>query len=166
MGEELRLHQKEKSMKFEYHGQVYFDESAGKKKVKLLNTDQPGIDIQKYDEGDRVVMKLETFYRKMSKDQRGALHWYFDEIAKFTGHTKDEIKEMLKAKFLLVPMTDANGNEVVDARTGQVEMVVKETRSLSTVETMAFMAEIKEWAWEVLQLFLPEPDKNWKLNLK
>lgn len=152
-------------MKHEFLGQIYINES-GKKKIKLLDADSIDRAVDKYEEGDRIVLKLETFYRKRSKDQNSALHWYFSKMADETGHSLDEIKEMMKMKFLKTPMTDANGNEVVDADSGEVEMVIRETKSLSTVEFMEFMDNVRAWSERVLGVELPPPDKNWKLNLK
>lgn len=152
-------------MKSQYFGQIYLDES-GKKKLKLLNPEQMILDIDRYDVGDKIIMKLETFYRKRSKLQNDTLHWYFQTLADETGHLPAEIKEMMKFKFLKVPMTDRNGNEVVDSETGNVEMTVRETKSLTTVECMTFVEDIREWSDRVLGVFLPEPDKNWRLNLK
>lgn len=153
-------------MKHEFFGQIYLDEQTNKKRVKLFQTDLMVDAVQRYDVGDRVIMKLETFYRVRTKKQQSVMHWYFGAIADHTGHTLDEIKQMMKFKFLRVPMTDALGNEVVDSSTGEVEMITKETRSLTTIESSEFCQQIRTWAYDVLNMELPEPDANWKLQLK
>ncbi len=152
-------------MEFEYFGQVYLDD-AGIKRLKLFDPDRPREDLQLYDPGDRVIMVIKTFYRERSKKQNNVMHWYFGAIAKETGHTLQEIKDMMKTKFLQEPMKDGRGNEVVDSDTGEIEMIVLSTRKLPTVRAVEFCEQVRDWARRVLNLELPVPDSNWKLNFK
>lgn len=151
-------------MKHESLGQVYLDEQSGKKRVKLFQPDLMVDAIQRYDVGDRVILKLETFYRKRSLKQNNVFHKYIAVIADHTGHEPSEIKIMVKNTFLKAPMTDKFGNEVVDSETGEIVQITRDTSSLTTVEMIDLCDKVREWSGRILGIELPIPDSNWKIQ--
>ncbi len=100
---------------------------------------------------------LREFKKRRSHSQNDTQWWYFTEIAKETGHTKQYIHSLLSYKFLLV--------EEVDEKTGEIEKRVRGTSELTTEEHNVFLENVRNWAERYLNIHLPEPDANWRLNL-
>jgi hypothetical protein len=71
-------------------------------------------------------------------------------IAEETGHSKDSIHEALKRKIL----------GYVDERTGleMVPSVFADGSILTVGEKKAFVDEVRRWAADFLNLWIPEPE--------
>lgn len=98
------------------------------------------------------VLRVQKPKKKRSTRQNNVQWWYFNEIAKETGHTPSKIKGMCQVKFLL--------RESVDETTGEVIPYILDTSSLSTAEHNVFMEEVREWAKEIFNVTLPVPNED------
>lgn len=84
---------------------------------------------------------------------QNALYWsvYVYLIAEHTGHSKDEIHEYLKARFLpkQLRMVDANGELKDEYTVGQT------TTKLNKIEFGAYLEDVAKFASEELGLVIP-----------
>ena len=93
---------------------------------------------------------MKAFSRSRSIPQNSYLHLIFEFIEDYweTWHDKDELKEILKSKFL---------------RTYSYKLrttYIKPTRSLSNREMTIFIGKIRVWAREFLGLDIPDPEEK------
>ncbi len=70
---------------------------------------------------------------------------------------KEETHDFLKSMFLKV--------EIVNEQTGEILQSVGSTSKLSTVEAMEYFAEITRWAAEFLNVEIPAPGEQIRINL-
>jgi hypothetical protein len=97
-------------------------------------------------EGKRVRVSVRKYRRNRSLDQNALFHGLIcREIAKHTGHSVDEIKEILKFKFARVMGDD--GLEYI-----------KPTHLMDTREMSDLCERAVEWAAEFLGLAIDLPD--------
>lgn len=75
----------------------------------------------------------------------------FDEV-----RTHEDAKVIIKELFLKHPVT--NGSETFQ--------VTKGTHQLSTVEMMAFVADVQRWASEYLGVIIPDPGQKMEMDFK
>ena len=130
---------------------VAFDLVKRRGRLRMLN---PGLFQRVVDavpEEKRLRMKLE--------EQKGAtisdpLHRYYwavvaAMIAEATGHSKESLHEALKRKIL----------GYVDERTGlvMVPSVFSDKSTLEVHEKRAFVDEVRRWAFDFLDLVIPDP---------
>ena len=87
--------------------------------------------------------------RKPISDSERKYYWsvIVGMISEFTGHTPEEVHEILKAMFLTVHTTIMGVG--VD--------YVKSTTILSTVEAESYYSKCREWSALTLALSIPEP---------
>jgi len=97
-------------------------------------------------EGQHIIVSIEVYRSKRSNDQNRYL-WgvVYDLIAETTGHTVDEINEIMKTKFLTVH-TDLGDYS-------------KSSKSLNTVEFMEYIEQIRLWSMEYLGTRIPLPNE-------
>lgn len=105
--------------------------------------------------------KWEWLLRKWSKKrtlpQNSTQWWYFNEISRVSGYTPMQIKGWAQVLFLK--------EDVVNVETGEVVgQMVRDTSDLSTIEHAKFMQEVRAWAEDFFEIFLPEPDKNYQMD--
>jgi len=96
------------------------------------------------------LYKLKAFSRSRSIPQNSYLHLIFEFIEEFwnTWHDKDELKEILKSKFL---------------RTYSYTLrttYIKPTKQLDTREMTVFIEKIRVWARDFLSLNIPDPEEK------
>ena len=96
------------------------------------------------------LYKVKAFSRSRSIPQNSYLHLIFEFIQDYweTWHDKDELKEILKSKFL---------------RTYSFKLrttYIKPTRNLSNREMIIFIGKIRVWAREFLKLDIPDPEEK------
>ena len=96
------------------------------------------------------LYKLKAFSRSHSIPQNSYLHLIFEFIEEFwnTWHDKDELKEILKSKFL---------------RTYSYTLrttYIKPTKQLDTREMTVFIEKIRVWARDFLSLNIPDPEEK------
>jgi len=106
---------------------------------------------------DQEVEILITVRRATRSIQQN--RWYWGVIVQLlsdhTGHTPDEIHDLLKAKFIPKRLAVQDGNgEVVD------EYVLGgSTRKMSTAEFGEYCEAIRAWAFEKLDVQIPGPNE-------
>jgi hypothetical protein len=111
------------------------------------------ITVRSMREGERFSLIIER-----AKDKRTISdplrRYYFavvaTMIAEETGHSRDSIHEALKRKIL----------GYVDERTGleMVPSVFSDGSTLTVGEKKAFVDEVRRWAADFLNLWIPEPE--------
>lgn len=123
--------------------------------VEFENGKCSGFNRREFDDETRhlsgkYVIRVSKPRKNRSTRQNRVQWWYFNEIAKETGHTPHMIKGMMQLKFLK--------REAVDEDTGEIFEYVKGTSELSTTEHNDFMEDVRMWAFEHLQMNLPLPN--------
>ena len=101
-------------------------------------------------EGRRVMVKADFYTPKRSTAQNSTLHLWMGEIADQTGHSAEEIKEILKSQFLPRAIV----------KVGDIETLRPiSTTKLTKHQMYVFMERISAWAAEFgFILTQPEPD--------
>ena len=94
---------------------------------------------------------VEWAARRRSQSQNNLVHKWFDTIAKHTGYTADEVKELLCRQFLPTRVITLGGIE---------HEMRAETSKLDKLQMMEFMTRIEGWA-AGLGVMLPTAE-NWE----
>jgi len=96
------------------------------------------------------LYKVKAHFRSRSIPQNSYLHLIFTYIEEFwdTWHNKDELKEILKAKFLRTYSYTLH------------ETFIKPTKSLSSKEMIEFIENIRVWSAEFLKIKIPNPEEK------
>lgn len=142
-------------------GLGFIDKSdPARTKLRMANKSQFQYDLNLFDEHTKVLFTVETFKDVRTLSQNGRMHLYFDKIAKYTGMDNQQVKSVLKLKFLLRDLTDKDGNVVVDESTGEVMKYVEHTHLLDQDEAEIFLREIEMWALDFLSLNVTERIKK------
>jgi hypothetical protein len=134
-------------------------------------------------EGKRVVVTIEK--QKSSRSlQQNKLYWvYIDILSKELGHSKDEMHELVKYKFLKLKrfISVVNGKSVilaledgiyVDVSTGEIYDIDKvepydkigSTATLTKTEFIEFIDSLIIWAKDFLNITLPHPEEQQTIN--
>jgi len=88
-----------------------------------------------------------------SSEQNNWLHGCIHILAKELGYSKEEMKSIVKMKFLK--------REKVDEKTGEVFEYLAETHKLDKMEFSELMEELLHWSDTTFGILLPLPkDKN------
>lgn len=85
-------------------------------------------------------------------------------MAEEIGVEADEMKYLLKEKFLKMPLLDKHGNEVADEE-GELQFKVIDTSKLSKMEMSEFMDKIHVWSLSFLNCALPLPETQLTINI-
>lgn len=145
-------------------------------RIDLSNPDKPSLifnagskafkdDIKDFKDGTKVYVIIEKYHAQRSLSQNSLLHVWLGIIAEEMGVDDiEEPKYYLKEKFLKVPLTDKNGNEIADEN-GEVMMVVKDTSALNKLEFGEFMDKVNRWSLEFLNCSLPAPNEQQELAI-
>lgn len=144
-------------------------------RIDLSNPDKPKIifnsvkafnsDLKDFKDGQKIWIIVEKYHAQRSLSQNSLLHVWLGIIAEEMGVDDiEEPKYYLKEKFLKVPLTDKNGNEIADEN-GEVMMVVKDTSALNKLEFGEFMDKVNRWALEFLNCSLPQPEQQQELPI-
>jgi hypothetical protein len=134
-------------------------------------------------EGKRVVITIEK--QKSSRSlQQNSLYWvYIDILSQELGHSKDEMHELVKYKFLKLKrfISVVNGKSVilaledgiyVDVSTGEIHDIEKvepydkigSTATLTKSEFIDFIDSLITWAKDFLNITLPNPKEQQTIN--
>jgi hypothetical protein len=134
-------------------------------------------------EGKRVVITIEK--QKSSRSlQQNSLYWvYIDILSQELGHSKDEMHELVKYKFLKLKrfISVVNGKSVilaledgiyVDVSTGEIHDIEKvepydkigSTATLTKSEFIDFIDSLITWAKDFLGITLPSPEEQQTIN--
>lgn len=101
---------------------------------------------------DNIRYKLSEYRQARTLKQNSYLHCIFQIIAEKTWYSREEIKEIMKAKFLK-KYDDYFGIEFVQS-----------TKELDTKEMTVFIDKIRQFALEYLDLDIPSPDDQRMLD--
>jgi len=114
-------------------------------------------------EGKRVRITLEKVSAKRSLQQNAYLHLLFiifTESLNELGNdfTMDEVKELCKAKFLLVDVMNVETGEIIGQR-------IKGTSEMTKTELNLFIENIIRWAADYFSIVLPYPSEQLEVSL-
>lgn len=101
-------------------------------------------------EGDKVTVEVKKYRNSRSLEQNRYYWQIVSKISDHTGYTKDETHALLGSKFL---------KDHVDIQEGEGMKrytVVKSSSSLKSDEMAKYIEEVKMWAAQELQLFIPD----------
>ena len=108
------------------------------------------------------LKEFEVIIRKKKKnrslEQNRWLWACMTLLSEHTGYTKDEMLSIVKFKFLKATKADEDSGEVFE--------YLKGTSELSTTEFSVFMDDLIKWSAESLQVVLPIPNEQTKLELQ
>ena len=114
----------------------------------------------------RYKIEISRYQKSRSVKQNSVFHWYCKEIAEETGMAADIVKACVKKKFLTTDITGEDGMPVCDTATGEILQYIKDTSDLTTVEMMALCENLRLWAMEFFNLYLPLPNEETELKFK
>lgn len=134
-------------------------------KVDLVSRKAFQADLLDFKHGERVWLETSTYYRQRSVSQNALLHAYLQEIADSTGNEMEQIKDVMKKKFLTTPMLDKDGEIVCNPITGEIMEYVKDTSALNTIDMMEFCDKIKAFAMD-WGIYLEAPDEQRELKFR
>lgn len=120
-------------------------------------------DLKAFKEGQRVIILIESYSPKRSLQQNSMLHIWLTILAEEVGIELDEMKQLLKDKFLREPLKDKHGNDVPDEN-GGLQFKVRDTSSLSKSEMSEFMDKVFRWSISFLNVTLPSPNEQLVLD--
>lgn len=101
-------------------------------------------------EGETVEVSIKKYRSSRSSEQNRYYWMIVGSISEYTGYTKDEVHSLLGSKFL---------KDHIDVEEGGAMKrytVVKSTTSLNTEEMSTYIEEVKTWASQELNLFIPD----------
>ena len=123
-------------------------------------------ELSKFGPDVDVVISVKKWYKKRSIRQNSLFHAYVAILADYFGYGADTMKELIRLKWLKVPLLKNDGSEMIDITTGEVLFELRSTTSLSTMEMMELCDEIRTWALDGWSIVLPLPSENIPLNFK
>jgi len=109
--------------------------------------------------GKQAQVEVTTYRRGRSLSQLRTQHMWYGEIADQTGHSPEEVKELLKAEF---------GPALVVHVGDRERSVPKPSSEYTKAEAWEYMTRIQSWAGEWgLVLTNPEPEqvRQWRQEL-
>jgi hypothetical protein len=77
-------------------------------------------------------------------------------LAEHLGYSLDEMKEIIKFKFLKV--------EETNDMTGEIVTYTRKTSELNKMQFADFCTEVQQWAENKLGMRLPLPNENWEIK--
>ena len=122
--------------------------------MKIINRKQFDIDIQLFN-GANVEVVISKKKKTRSLQQNS---YYWSAVVPI-------VRQALKDSGIIMSSEDThellkfncNLKEHVNAKTGEVLTSIGSTKNLSTVEFMDYIAEIKRWSAEFLNIVIPDP---------
>lgn len=113
-------------------------------------------DLKAFKDGARVNIIIETYSPKRSLAQNSLFHIWNKILAEEVGIDVEEMKQLLKDKFLREAIKDRHGNYVIDEN-GELQFKTRDTSGLSKEEMSIFMDKVFRWALDFLNVTLPQP---------
>lgn len=106
--------------------------------------------------GKPVSIDVKRKKAKRSNQQNALFHSWINLLSEHTGYSFDEMKEIVKYKFLKV--------EEINDQTGEVFIYTKQTSKLNKMEFSDFCFEMQKWCESVFGIKLPLPNENWEIT--
>lgn len=102
--------------------------------------------------GDKELDITVKVHRGHCTDSQRQYYWpvIIGMIAEKTGHSEDEIHEILKKKFL---------TKSIELSPGIIVEIVGSTEDLDTKQREEYHKNCREWAWDFLRLSVPLPNE-------
>lgn len=122
-------------------------------------------DMKEFKHDSRVWIQIESYSPKRSLEQNSLLHIWLTILAEEIGIELEEMKHLLKEKFLREPLKDKHGNEICDEN-GELQFKIRDTSSLSKSEMSTFMDKVFQWSSSFLNVHLPQPLEQVPLNFE
>lgn len=143
---------------------VAFKTSQGRK-IEPASLSEWNRILDFYEEGEKLTITIQPYLRKKSLGQNNLFHLLCEIIAKDLVWSREEVKLFMKDKYgQYEPLTDRNGEEMVDTDTGEI---MQRMRSLSDYSKDE-MTELINGVYEFGQkhgIRLPNPDDAKNNNL-
>ena len=125
---------------------------------KLSIRDRKGFDKYLFQfSGVDVTIDIKRKKAKRSDSQNRFFHSWVGLLAEHTGYSPEEMKDILKFKFLRV--------EQVSDQTGETFVYTKNTSKLNKLDFADLCTEIQQWTENNFKIRLPLPNENWTLTL-
>lgn len=124
---------------------------------KLSISDRKGFEKYLLQFADRnVTIDIKRKRAKRSLSQNAFFHSWCTLLADHLGYSLDEMKDILKFKFLKV--------EEINDMTGELMTYTKKTSELNKMEFADVCTEIQQWSESKLNIRLPLPNEQWELK--
>lgn len=146
-------------------GRVLTDDK-GRYKLDIPNPEYWSGELARFGPDVPVVISVKKWYQKRSLKQNSLFHAYVGILADYFGYGTDTMKELIRLKWLKIPLLNDKGEEAIDYTTGEVLFELRSTTSLSTVEMAELCDAIREWSELGWGIKLPLPDDNLTLQFK
>lgn len=111
----------------------------------------------KYFEGKRVQITIQKQRSTRSNRQNRLFHLYVDIMRRELGYDFEEMKDIIKYKFLL--------KERVHEETGEVFKYLGKTSELSKSEFSDLVTDLIRWASVTFGIVLPLPEEQFEMGL-
>lgn len=110
--------------------------------------------------GKRIRIKIERAFNKRSVSQNDYFHAIIDRYVCDglvnagwkEARSRAWAKDFVKREVLM--------QDVVNEKTGETKPMPRATSGLSTVEFMALIADMQQWASEYLGIYIPDPNEQ------
>ena len=138
-----------------------FITNVNKGKLGSITSQQIKTTIEKY-EGYRIILTIDKCSPKRSHQQTSYIHLLFTILTDALNDLGNEfnmleVKDMMKAKYLLVDVVNEKTGEILGQR-------IKGTSECTTIELNNFFENVIRWGAE-LGIVLPFPNEPLELDL-
>jgi hypothetical protein len=130
--------------KVDCNGKLSISDRKGFEKYLLQFTDQT------------VTIDVKRKRAKRSLSQNAFFHSWCTLLAEHLGYSLDEMKEIIKFKFLKV--------EEINDMTGEIVTYTRKTSELNKMQFADFCTEVQQWTENKLGMRLPLPNENWEIK--
>jgi len=123
---------------------------------------QPIAEAIKSFEGKEIVLTIERKRKKRSNEQNAYLWGVVYPILKDGFYqigyklTTEQVHELMKQTFVK--------EDLINESTGEVKTITGHTSNLTTSQFMEYLADIKQFAAEELNVYIPDPNEQVNFN--
>lgn len=121
---------------------------------------------ESFEEKDKVTIMIKSRRKPRSLKQNAYMHQCMQMIADETGNSLERVKSTLKAMYAKKPLLDKEGEHIHDPETGEIVFYIQDTSDMSTLEAFEFTENVRMFAQDFCNLYVPLPDENIPLNFK
>ena len=116
--------------------------------------------------GAKCTIEIKSRRKPRSLAQNAYMHMAFQMMADDTGNDLEQIKTTMKVMYAKKPLLDKHGEQIYNKETGEQAFYIQDTRDMNTLEMTEFMDKVRLFSQEFLNITIPLPEQNIKLNLK
>jgi len=121
---------------------------------------------ESFEDKDKVTITIKSRRKPRSLKQNAYMHMCMQMIADETGNSLERVKSTLKAMYAKKPLLDKEGEQIFDPTTGEAVFYIQNTSDFSTIEAFEFTENVRMFAQDFCNLYVPLPDENIELPLK